>query len=97
MSEGRRGMSRRARGYVRIERQSNGLHNVTVLRKADGVAPQDVVCVHLQCRQIDLGRHVRLIKVGEKTQSSTLVEVYQNFRTKTVTINATDGSHASPA
>ncbi|WP_163509067.1 hypothetical protein [Fodinicola acaciae] len=88
MTETRKAFSRVDRGFVRIEPQPDGRTNVTVLRRADGVSPQDVVCVHLRCKALDIDSKVRLIDAGQRRQSVTQATVFQDYRTKTVTIRS---------
>ncbi len=90
MSSGRRDYSPVDRGYVRIEKRSDGLKTVTVLRTPDSTAETDVVSIHLKCKKIDVDKGVRLIESGGATRSESPVVVYQSFLTKTVVIQASD-------
>jgi hypothetical protein len=86
MSTPRKDYSPVENGFVRIERRSDGLHDVTVLRDPDSDSKSDIVCVHLRIQRIDMDRNVRTVSAGAATRSVAPVTVYQSFKTKTVVI-----------
>ncbi len=94
MSTGRKDYSPVDHGFVRIEKRSDGLHDVKVLRSPDSVLQSDVVCVHLRCKRIDVDKDVRLVNAGAATQSLAPVRVYQSFKTKTVVITPSESAGA---
>jgi hypothetical protein len=93
MSGDRRGFSPVDKGFVRIEKQPDGLHRVTVLRSPDGTEESDIVSIHLRCKKVSVERGVRLVNSGDAiTRSEAPVVVYQSYETKTVVISASPAS-----